>query len=358
MRFSRFLTLVSVLLILTMLTSMTYAQDVTPEATEGADANVPTAQMQAVLDQLAAFEAPPIDEVEPRIAREEPTAADAVMAVMAANAMPSGPEPVADVTHRLIPGAEGNLLVRIYTPDGEGPFPVVVYFHGGGWVIANLNVYDGSARALANAAGAVVVSVAYRQAPEAPWPAAAEDAYAATQWVVANAAEINGDPARVAVAGESAGGNLATVVTLMARDRGEAMPMYQVLVYPVTQMVDLTKPSMVEHENAAPLSTAMLPWFIGHYVPNEADRTNAYASPALAEDLSGLPPATIITAQIDPLRSDGEEYATLLSQAGVDVVYQNYAGVAHEFFGMGAVVDEGKAAVALAAEGLRSAFGN
>lgn len=322
------------------------------------DPNVPNEQMQAVLDQLAAFEAPPFHEVTPRIAREMPSAADAVVAVLASRGETAAPEAVADVAHRLIPGAEEDLLVRIYTPEGAGPFPVIVYFHGGGWVFANLNVYDASARALTNAAGAIVVSVAYRQAPEFPFPAAAEDAYAATQWIMSNAAEFNGDGTRVAVVGESAGGNLAAVTTLMARDRGGLMPVYQVLVYPITQVVDFETPSYQEQADAAPLSRAGMMWFVGHYVPNEADRTNPYVSPLLVEDLSGLPPATIITAQIDPLRSDGENYANRLTEAGITVVYQNYPNVTHEFFGMGAVVDAGREAVVLAAEGLRGAFGN
>lgn len=329
------------------------------EATEmPAAMATPNETMQAVLDQLAAFEAPPVADILPRIARELPTPADAVVALLASRGETVAPEAVGDISHKVIPGAEEPILVRIYTPAGEGPFPVIVYLHGGGWVIANLNTYDASARALTNAAQAIVVSVAYRQSPENPFPAPVEDAYAATQWVMQNTAAINGDPARVALVGESAGGNMATVVTLMARDRGGLMPIYQVLVYPVTQLVDFDTPSYLENENAVPLNRAMMLWFANHYVPNPADRSNPYVSPLLAKDLSGLPPATIITAQIDPLRSDGENYANRLREAGVEVTYQNYEAVNHEFFGMTAVLDEAKQAVALAAEGLRSAFGN
>lgn len=318
----------------------------------------PNEDMQAVLNELMAFEAPPIAEVSPRIARELPTPADAVVALLASRGESTAPEPVADIAHRLVPGPEEAILVRVYTPEGEGPFPVVVYIHGGGWVIASLDTYDASARALTNAAGAVVVSVAYRQSPEHPFPAPVEDVYAVSQWVMQNAAELNGDPARVAIAGESAGGNMATVVCMMARDRGGLMPIYQVLVYPVAQLVDFETPSYQENAEAMPLNRAMMMWFASHYVPNEADRNNPYVSPLLAEDLSGLPPATIITAQIDPLRSEGEDYANRLSEAGVAVVYQNFDGVAHEFFGMTAVLEESRQAVALAAEGLRTAFNN
>lgn len=340
--------------------SRTVAQEATPEMTDMAMMmGTPTAEMQAVLDQYAAFEAPPIAETVPRIAREAPAInTDGVIATLASQGQGFIPEAVADVTHQIIPGAGEDILVRIYTPEGDGPFPVIVYLHGGGWVIANLNVYDAGPRALANAAGAVVVSVAYRQSPEYPFPTPVEDAYAATQWVFENAASFNGDPARIAIAGESAGGNMATVVTMMARDRGGNMPIHQLLVYPVTQLVDLNTPSYQTYAEAAPLNRAGAEWFFNYYVPNEADRSQAYASPLLAEDLSGLPSATIIAAQIDPLLSEGEDYANRLREAGIDVAYQLYEGVAHEFFGMGAVVPEGLEAVAFAAERLTAAFGS
>jgi acetyl esterase len=195
-----------------------------PFLTRSAEAvSAPDAQMKAVLDELAAFKAPPIDKQSPMNARNNPTAANAVMGVLAKRGQPAI-EMVGDVSHQLIPGPAGDLLARVYKPQGQGPFPVLVYFHGGGWVIANLDTYDSSCRALTNAANCMVVSVAYRQAPEHKFPAAAEDAYASTQWVMSNAAQINGDPKRVAVGGESAGGNLAAVTCLMARDRGGTMP--------------------------------------------------------------------------------------------------------------------------------------
>ena len=329
-----------------------------PQQSPSLQMATPNAQMQAVLDQLTAFKAPPLADVTPQIARELPTAADAVVGVLASQGKGYIPEPVGDISHKVIPVADDNIVVRIYTPVGTGPFPVVVYFHGGGWVIANIQTYDASARALTNAAQAIVVSVGYRQAPEHPFPAPVEDGYAATQWVMDHAAEFNGDPARVAVAGESAGGNMAAVVTLMAKDRGGKMPIYQLLVYPVAQLTSFDTPSYKENENAMPLNKAGMMWFAKYYTPNEADRSNPYASPLLATDFSGLPPATIITAQIDPLRSDGEDYANKLKGAGISVVYKNFDGVTHEFFGMTAVVDEAKQALDLGAGGLRTAFGN
>lgn len=316
--------------------------------------STPDAQMKAVLDELAAFNAPPLEKQSPMNARNNPTLADAVMGVLAKRGKPAL-EMVGDVSHQLIPGPGGDLLARIYKPKGNGPFPILVYFHGGGWVIATLDTYDSSCRALTNAANCMVVSVAYRQAPEHKFPAAAEDAYAATQWVMSNAAQLNGDPRRVAVGGESAGGNLAAVTCLMARDRGGKMPVYQMLIYPVTNYAFDT-PSYQENANAKPLNKAMMRWFWSHYLKNESDGSNPYASPLRAENLRGLPPATLITAEIDPLRSEGQAYAQRLRAAGVPVKASNYNGVTHEFFGAGAVVSKAKLAVSEAANGLRSGF--
>ncbi len=315
-------------------------------------------QMQEVLDALAALNPLPLEGVIPRQARELPSVADAVLGALAARGQPPAVESVEQIEHRLVPGGTGSegTLVRIYTPaSATGPFPVLVYFHGGGWVIANLNVYDASARALANATNAIVVSVAYRQAPENPFPAAPDDAYAAYQWAVANAASFNGDPNRVAVGGESAGGNLAAVTALLAHQRGIAPPVHQLLVYPVTDFVG-DYPSYQEHFNARPLSTPALQWFGRYYLRTDADRQDPRASPLLAPDLHGLPSATVILADIDPLRDQGAAYATALRQAGVPTMLKLYRGVTHEFFGTGAIVDQAKDAVVVAAAGLRASF--
>ena len=315
----------------------------------------PDPQMQMVLDQVAALEPPPIISMTPFNARQTSPLTLAVLAEVGERGLPPL-EAVGDVSHLLIPGPGGQLLIRIYTPQGSGPFPGLVYFHGGGWVIANLDTYDPSCRALTNAANCVVVSVAYRQAPEFRFPAAHEDSYAATQWVMANAARLNIDPQRVAVAGESAGGNLATAVTLMARDRGGRMPVHQLLVYPITNYAFNT-PSYEENANAMPLNRPLMQWFFSYYLRRPADGANPYVSPLRAANLRGLPPATVITAQIDPLRSEGEAYANRLREAGVATTYTNYEGVTHEFFTMSAVIDKAKQAVAEAAAGLKTAFG-
>ncbi len=318
----------------------------------------PDAQMQAVLDKILAVNPRPIQTLSAYQARNQPTTADAVRAVLAAQGRPASAaiEPVAKVEHRKIAGsASDSLLVRIYTPSGTGPFPVVVYYHGGGWVITDLDDYDSSPRAIANAAGAVVVSVAYRQAPTHQFPTAHEDAFAAYQWVLANAASINGNPAKVAVAGESAGGNLAAGVTLMARDRNVRQPIYQVLIYPILDF-NFETASYKENANAVPLSKPLMQWFFDKYLRTQSDGTNPYVAPLRAGSVAGLPAATIINAQIDPLRSEGEAYAAKLRAAGVTVVQMTYPGVTHEFFGMGAVVDKANQAVAQVAAGLRGAF--
>lgn len=317
---------------------------------------------QAVLDQYAKFDVPPIETMSPENARNAPTLKNAVEEMtaesVAARAMTVAkpmPPPVGSITHRLIPGPGGDLLARVFTPKGDGPFPVIVYFHGGGWVIANLDVYEPSCRALCNAVEAVVVSVAYRLAPEHKYPAAVEDAHAALQWVIENARELNGDSSRVAVAGESAGGNLAAVACLKARDEGGRMPVAQLLVYPVTD-ARMNTPSYQENANAKPLNAAMMPWFWKHYLESESQGREPYASPMMAQDLAGLPPAIVITAQSDPLRDEGELYARRLADAGVSVRSQRFDGVMHEFFGLAGVVGKATEAVGVAAEGLKQAF--
>jgi len=314
----------------------------------------PNKQMQAVLDQLAKLGPKPPETLTPEEARKQPSPADAVKKLLQSQGKRADPEPVASVKNQTIPGAGGEIAIRIYTPKGDGPFPVILYIHGGGWVFANLDTYDSSPRALANAAGAVVVSTHYRQAPEHPFPASHEDTFAAYKWVREKARSINGDPRRIAVAGESAGGNMAAAICLMARERNVPLPVHQLLVYPVVG-TDTTTPSFIENANAKPLNTALMEWFGKHELQNPQDRLDPRIDLANA-NLRGLPPATIITAEIDPLRSGGKLLAGKLKTAGVPVNYNNYEGVTHEFFGMGEVVDEAKDAVEFAARDLKKSF--
>jgi acetyl esterase len=315
----------------------------------------PDPDMQAVLDALAALNAKPIPNLSPEEARLQPTPKDAVLRLLESQGQPLNPEPVASIQHLNIPGPSGEITLNVYTPTGHGPFPVIVYFHGGGFVIADSKVYESSIRALANGAEAVVVSVDYHRAPEYKFPSQPNEAYAAFKWVVENAAQINGDPQRVAVAGESAGGNLAAVVSLMARDHKETSPVHQLLIYPVVDD-EMLNESYLRNEQARPLNPMMMKWFFNHYVKQLSDANNPYALPNKASSLQGLPPTTIITAEIDPLYSEGKAFAERLQAEGVQVNYQHYDGVAHEFFGMGAVLPKAKDAQAFASDALKKSF--
>jgi len=314
----------------------------------------PDPQMKAVLDELAALKGKPIETLTPEEARKQPTPADAVKALMKKQDK-KGPEKVGDVDDITISISSGKLDARVYTPEGDGPFPVILYIHGGGWVIADLDVYDSTPRALCNAAKAVVISTHYRQAPEHKFPAAHEDVYSVYKWVLANATKYKGDDKKVALVGESAGANLAIGISLKAKDEGIQLPVHQVLVYPVASN-DLDTPSESENAHAKPLNRAMMKWFVEHTFAKPEDSESRLISLVKSADVSGLPPTTVITAQIDPLRSDGEALAKKLESADVAVTYKNFDGVTHEFFGMGAVVDKAKEAVQLAADNLQASF--
>ena len=316
------------------------------------------ADMQAVLDALAALNGKPIESLTPDEARKQPTPADAVMAVLKRQGKDTRPEalvPGVTSVDREIPGAAGPIGARIYTPSGAGPFPVVVYFHGGGWVIADKVVYDGGARGISKQANAIVVSVDYRRAPEAKFPAAWDDALAAYKWVATNAASINGDPKRLALAGESAGGNLAVSTAVAARDAKLLQPRAILAVYPVAQTGNLETRSYVDSATAKPLNKAMIGWFVDKLIANPADKSDPRIDIVHA-NLSGLPPTTIINAQIDPLREDGPLLAAALKKAGVKVDQKLYMGVTHEFFGAAAAVKDAANAQAYAGKQLRAAF--
>lgn len=311
-------------------------------------------EMQAVLDELATLGGKPIETLSPEEARKQPSPADAVKSLLKKRGDSIAPEAVAKVDNKSIAVAGGEIPIRIYSPEGKGPFPVIVYIHGGGWVIADLDTYDSSPRALANACKAIVVSTHYRLAPEHPFPASHEDVFAAYQWTRANAETFNGDPARIAVAGESAGGNMAVGISLMAREQKVPLPIHQLLVYPVAG-TDMTTESFKEHADAKPLNKPMMEWFAKHELKNPKDKEDPRID-LLKADLSGLPVTTIITAEIDPLRSGGKMLAAKLKAEGVSVDYKNYEGVAHEFFGMGAVLEESRDATKFAARNLKKAF--
>ena len=303
------------------------------------------AQMQVILDQMKAAGWRPTHTLSVAEARR------AFKSRIAKGAA------VARTVDRSIPGPAGDIPVRIHWPAGAGPFPALVFFHGGGWVVGDLDTHDVTCRSLTNQAGCVTVSVDYRLAPEHKFPAAVEDAYAATRWVADHAAELGVDPRRVAVGGASAGGNLATVVGLIAIERGGPLLAFQLLIYPVTDAALDTPSARAITSDDYPLSRADMEWFWRQYLRDDADRANPYASPARAKSLAGLPPALVITAEIDPLCDEGERYAAALQRAGVPARFTRYEGVTHGFVGMEAVLDKGRAAVAESAQVLRAAFG-
>jgi acetyl esterase len=308
------------------------------------------------LDPVARTLIDAMEQVFPRV--EDMEAADA--RAMAKEMPPTvdEPEAVAVVYDRTIPGPDGDVPVRVYRPvEGGDPLPVVVYFHGGGWVICDLDTHDGTCRALANGVDAVVVSVDYRLAPEHKFPAAAEDAYAATQWVADHAADLGADASRLAVAGDSAGGNLAAAVALMARDRGGPAIAFQLLIYPV---MDFSFDTVSYRDNAEGyfLHRASMEWYWRQYLDDEATGANPYASPLRVDDARGLPPGIVLTAEFDPLRDEGEAYGRKLADAGVPFEVRRYDGVFHGFFSMVAFLDGAKQATADAHAALRDALGS
>jgi acetyl esterase len=303
-------------------------------------------EAQALLDMLTTLGVPSLSSMLLHDARR--------MMEMTGGFLGMTPEAVARVDDRAIPGPAGEIPLRIYTPQGSAPFPVLVFFHGGGFALCSVQSHDELCRALANAATCMVVSVDYRLAPEHKFPAALDDCYAATTWVADNAAAIGGDPGRIAVGGDSAGGNLATVVALMARDRGAPSLVYQVLMYPLTGYA-FDAASYRDNASGYFLTTDDVRWCMDLYLRSDADADNAYASPLRANDLGGLPPALVITAEFDPLRDEGEAYATRLREAGVPVVCTRYDGMIHGFLSM--PLEKGRKARQEVAAGLRAAFG-
>jgi acetyl esterase len=301
-------------------------------------------QAQQVLDLVAELGLPPAHTVSPEEARLN----------AAARPRAAGPE-VAQVEDRKISGSGPEIPVRIYTPAGPGPFPILVWYHGGGWVVGDLESADASARHLTVGAECVTVSVDYRLAPDTKFPGPADDCYDAAMWAAQNAASINGDASRIAVGGDSAGGNLAAAVALMARDRGNPSLAFQLLVYPVTAR-NFNTNSYQQNAEGYLLSKAGMQWYWDHYLQSPADAVNPYAAPLAASDLSNLPPALVITAEFDPLCDEGEAYAQRLQDAGTPTTCTRYDGMIHGFFGMPAVIDKSKQAVAEAAAVLKQAF--
>jgi acetyl esterase len=303
-------------------------------------------QVEALMKQMVAAGGPALETLSPADARAFASKTFGTLA---------GPvEEVGKVEDRKIPGPAGQIPVRVYTPTGAGPFPLLVFYHGGGWVIGDLDTHDNACRQLTRGARCVTVAVDYRLAPENKFPAAAEDCYAATLWAAEHARELGADASRIAVGGDSAGGNLSAVVSIMARDQGKPAIKFQLLIYPATDGALDTYSHQTFKEYF--LTDKAVQYFWGHYVRSAADKKDPLASPALARSHAGLPPALIITAEFDPLRDEGEAYGEKLRAAGVPVTVTRYDGMIHGFFTMTGVLDQGKKAVEQASEALRKAF--
>lgn len=269
--------------------------------------------------------------------------------------LPLSVEPVHAVVDSSFRGPGGEIPVRIYTPSGAPPFPVLVYYHGGGWVIGDLDSHDDLCRSLANRADILVVSVDYRLAPEHKFPAAVEDAYAALRWVREQSGSLQADPARIAVGGDSAGGNLAAVVSYLAREQGEPRPAAQVLIYPAVTLSEQMESRRLFGTGYLLTQTA-INWFAGHYLNNASEVTDPRVSPLAISDLCSLPQALVITAEYDPLRDEGEQYAARLYRAGVPVTQTRYPGMIHDFVRLFRVIDQGQKAVQQIADFLRDVF--
>ena len=305
-------------------------------------------QAQAFIDTINALQRPPTSELTVEAARQG-----------LKGLLPPSDETVDAIDNFEIPGADAQpMRARAYTPRDarEGPLPLLVWLHGGGWVAGDLDNHDAACRALANASGCKVVAIDYRLAPEHKFPAGLDDCYAAIQWLAAHRGALGIDPRRVAIAGDSAGGNLAAAVALMARDRGGPALAFQLLVYPVTHHAFDT-PSYRQYGDGYLLTAEGMRWHWNHYLPDAAAGLDPLASPLLAPDLRGLPPALVIVAECDPLRDESEAYAKRLADAGVPVECRRYDGMLHAFFTLGQVFDDGRAAVAYAGQALRRALG-
>ncbi|MFI5529966.1 alpha/beta hydrolase [Kitasatospora sp. NPDC051853] len=304
-------------------------------------------QAEALRRRRAEAGTPPLYTLDLAAAR----AAD-LAAIQAAS---GNPEPVHSVEEFTVPGPGGPLTLRVHRPSEAPELPALLYLFGGGWTLGSLDTGDAICRRLTNSVGCVTVAVGYRLAPEHPFPAAVHDVAAAARWTAGHAAELGIDPARLAVAGDSAGGNLAAALTLLARAEGGPALCHQLLVYPNTEYGADT-PSVREHDDPLLFNRRSVAWYWGHYLKAEADGADPLASPLRADDLSGLPPATVITAEYDPLRDEGEAYAEALRAAGVPAETRRYDGMPHGFFAMAGALDDGRAAQEYAAGRLREAF--
>ena len=304
-------------------------------------------QVKAMLDAARAMGLPPLHECSVAEARER-----------AVNMRPRDaiPAPVAKVTDVAIAGPGGDLPLRIYTPGGAGPFPILVYYHGGGYVVCNLDTHDQLCHELCHESGAMIVSVDYRLAPEHKFPAATDDCLAAARWAGEHIGDFNGDAGRIALGGDSCGGALAAVTNIRVRDEGGPAVRGQLLVYPITDYYDPPTQSYIDNADGYFLTRDGMKWFYDHYLNNSAEARHPHVAPLRCPDLGGLAPAYVITAEFDPLRDEGDQYARRLSEAGVNTVHKPYPGMIHGFYSQIGILDRSAEAIADSCAWLKSVF--
>lgn len=293
-------------------------------------------QVKNMLDAAAQLDLAPLHEISIKEARDRTID-------MRVRDLPLAP--VGDVTDRTIPGPGGDLPVRIYTPEGSGPFPVIVYFHGGGYVLCNLDTHNQLCHEICNRSEAILVSVDYRLAPEHKYPAAVDDCLAATRWVAQNVKEYGGIPERMAVAGDSCGGTLATVTNIRIRDEGGPDLSGQLLVYPITDYYDPPTQSYIDNADGYFLTSDAMKWFLDLYLKSPAEANHPQVSPLRCDNLAGLAPAYVITAEFDPLRDEGDQYAQRLREAGVETVHKPCPGMIHGFYSQIGILDRSAQAI-------------
>ena len=303
-------------------------------------------QAQTILNMMAEANLPPTNTLSPAQVRTN----------FRLRPIESGPEHF-KVEDCMVPGESGLLTARIYVPKRDELLPILVWFHGGGWVVGDLDTTDGTARQLAEQGDCIIASIDYRLAPETKFPGPVEDCYAATRWIAEHASEFGGDTKRIGVGGASAGANLATCVSLMSRDREAPSLMYQLLVYPVTG-VDFNTNSYLKNADGYGLTRDTMIWYWDQYLKDDSDKKNPYAVPSVAQEFTGLPAALIISAGFDPLCDDASSYAELLRQGNNSVEYYHYEGMIHGFFGMTTNLDIARKAVSDAAAAMKAAFAN
>jgi acetyl esterase/lipase len=316
-------------------------------------ATQPSKDLKPVLEVLKKNTPKPIEKMTVDEARlqDSPQAVAEALGKKSGKMVPISSIEISDIG---VEGASGKLPARVYKPKGEGLLPVILYFHGGGWVLGKNEDYDVTLKSLASKTGAIILSPEYRKAPEYKFPAAHDDAFAVYLWLLENATKLGGDPKKIAVAGESAGGNLAINVSIRARDQKKPLPIHQLLVYPVAG-TDTNSPSYVANQEAAPLNSPMMGWFFKNYLRSTEDLKDKRIDLVNA-DLRGLPTTTILTAEIDPLRSEGKTLAQRLQSQGVEVSYREYEGMTHEFFSMSPMLKQAEEAQAEVSEELKDTF--